>query len=110
IGGMLLWVMAPLLIAGILVCWQRRREPFVRFLVVGIVLAPIAAALTNNGTPHALRSSGMLPFLIILAVLGADGIRVALVGRASAAGVVAGILAVALVAQAIYFTADRYAP
>ena len=26
IGGMLLWVMAPLLIAGMLVCWQRRRR------------------------------------------------------------------------------------
>jgi hypothetical protein len=108
IGGMLLWAMAPLLIAGILVCWQRRREPFVRFLVVGIVLAPVAAALTNNGTPHALRSSGMLPFLVILAVLGADGIRVALTGRVGAAGVVAGILAAGLVAQATYFTVDLY--
>ena len=81
IGGMLLWVMAPLLIAGILVCWQRRREPFVQFLVAGILLAPIAAALTNNGTPHALRSSGMLPFLVILAVLGVEGLRTALAGR-----------------------------
>jgi hypothetical protein len=53
VGGMLLWVTAPLLIAGILVCWQRRREPLVRFLVVCIVLAPVAAALTNNGTPTA---------------------------------------------------------
>ena len=66
IGGMLLWVMVPLLIAGILVCWERRREPLVRFLIAAILLAPIAAALTNNGTPHALRSSVMLPFLIIL--------------------------------------------
>jgi hypothetical protein len=80
----------------------------VRFLVVGIVLAPVAAALTNNGTPHALRSSGMLPFLVILAVLGADGIRVALTGRVGAAGVVAGILAAGLVAQATYFTVDLY--
>ena len=70
IGGMLLWVMVPLLLAGILVCWQRRREPLARFLVASILLAPIAAALTNNGTPHALRSSLMLPFLIVLAVAG----------------------------------------
>ena len=35
---MLLWVMAPLLIAGVVVCWQRRREPLVRFLVAGICL------------------------------------------------------------------------
>ena len=109
IGGMLLWVMAPLLIAGIIACWERRREPLVRFLVACIVLAPVAAALTNNGTPHALRSSGMLPFLVILAVLGADRIRHALAGRATPGRVVAGILGAGLLAQAAYFTVDLYA-
>ena len=109
VGGMLLWVMAPLLIAGILVCWQRRREPLVRFLVVCIVLAPVAAALTNNGTPHALRSSGMLPFLVVLAVLGADGLRSVLAGRSSAKAFVFGILAVGVVAQATFYTVDLYA-
>jgi hypothetical protein len=109
IGGMLLWVMAPLLIAGIFACWERRREPLVRFLVAGILLAPVAAALTNNGTPHALRSSGMLPFIVILAVLGADRLRVALAGRLGLAGVVLGLLAAGLVAQALLFTVDLYA-
>jgi hypothetical protein len=109
VGGMLLWVMAPLLIAGILVCWQRRREPLVRFLVICVVLAPVAAALTNNGTPHALRSSGMLPFLVVLAVLGADGLRSALAGRVGANPFVFGILAAGLVAQATFYTVDLYA-
>jgi hypothetical protein len=109
IGGMLLWVMAPLLIAGLVVCWKRRHEPLVRFLVAGILLAPIAAALTNNGTPHALRSSGMLPFLVILAVLGADGLRTALARRVGVGRVLAGVLAAGLVAQGILFTADLYA-
>ena len=109
IGGMLLWVMAPLLIAGLVVCWQRRRDPLVRFLVAGILLAPIAAALTNNGTPHALRSSGMLPFLIVLAVLGADGFRTALAGRVGATRVIAGVLGAMLLVQAAYFTVDLYA-
>jgi len=109
IGGMLLWVMAPLLIAGVLVCWQRRREPLVRFLAAGIVLAPIAAALTNNGTPHALRSSGMLPFLVILAVLGAEGLRSHLGGRVGLGRAVAGVLAAGLAAQAAVFTVDLYA-
>lgn len=108
IGGMLLWAMAPLLIAGIAVCWVRRGEPLVRFLAAGVVLAPIAAALTNNGTPHALRSSGMLPFLVILAVLGAEGIRSALAGHASLRRVVAGALATGLVAQAVLFSIDLY--
>ena len=35
IGGMLLWVMVPLLIAGVMVCWERRGEPLIRFLVLG---------------------------------------------------------------------------
>jgi hypothetical protein len=109
IGGMLLWVMAPLLIAGVIACWERRREPLVRFLVACILLAPVAAALTNNGTPHALRSSGMLPFLIILAVLGADRIRSALSGRVIEGRIVAGVLGAALTAQAVFFTVDLYA-
>jgi hypothetical protein len=108
IGGMLLWVMAPLLIAGIVACWERRREPLIQFLVAGIVLAPVAAALTNNGTPHALRSSGMLPFLVILAVVGADRLRAAVAGRVLAGRVLAGVLGVGLAAQAIFFTVDLY--
>jgi hypothetical protein len=108
IGGMLLGAMAPLLVAGILVCWQRRREPLIRFLVAGILLAPIAAALTNNGTPHALRSSGMLPFLVLLAVLGTAGLRTALTGRVGAGRLVAGGLVIGLAAQAAFFTIDLY--
>jgi hypothetical protein len=108
IGGMLLWAMAPLLVAGVVACWERRREPLVQFVVAGIVLAPVAAALTNNGTPHALRSSGMLPFLVIIAVLGADRLRAAMAGRAVAGRVLAGVLGVGLAAQAIVFTIDLY--
>ncbi len=108
IGGMLLWVMVPLLLAGILVCWQRRAEPLVRFLVASILLAPIAAALTNNGTPHALRSSLMLPFLIVLAVLGADGIRRLIGGRVRLGALVAGVLGAGMLAQGAVYTFDLY--
>ena len=108
IGGMLLWVAAPLIIAGILVCWQRRREPLVRFLVAAILLAPIAAALTNNGTPHALRSSVMLPFLIVLAVLGADGIRRMIGSRAGLGMGVAAVLGAGILAQGAVYTIDLY--
>jgi hypothetical protein len=108
IGGMLLWVMVPLLLAGIVVCWQRRREPLVQFLVAAIVLAPIAAALTNNGTPHALRSSVMLPLLIVLAVLGADGIRRALRDRLGLSRAVTALLALGLLVQGAVYTVDLY--
>jgi len=108
IGGMLLWVMAPLLVAGILVCWERRREPLIRFLVLGIVFAPVAAALTFIESGHALRASGMLPFLILLAVLGADGMRRALATRIGVRRAVTGVLAAGMLAQGIYFTVDLY--
>jgi hypothetical protein len=108
IGGMLLWVMAPLLIAGIMVCWERRREPFIRFLVLGIVFAPIAGALTFIGSGHALRASGMLPFLVLLAVLGADGIRRALSTRTGMGRTVTAALAAGLLVQGAVFTVDMY--
>jgi len=108
IGGMLFWVMVPLLVAGIMVCWERRHEALIRFLVLGIVLAPVAAALTFIESGHALRASGMLPFLILLAVLGADGIRRALATRIGLRRAVTGVLAAGLLAQAAYFTVDMY--
>jgi hypothetical protein len=108
IGGMLLWIMAPLLIAGILVCWERRGEPLIRFLVLGIVFAPIAGALTFIGSGHALRASGMLPFLVILAVLGADGIRRALATRIALARTLTAVFGLGLVAQGAYVMIDLY--
>jgi hypothetical protein len=108
IGGMLLWVMAPLLIAGILVCWERRREPLIRFLVMGTVLAPAAGALTFIGSGHALRASGMLPFIVVLATLGADGMRRALSPRIALRRAVTGVLVAGMLAQGIVFTIDLY--
>jgi hypothetical protein len=105
---MLLWVMAPLLIAGVMVCWERRGEPLIRFLMLSIIFAPVAGALTFIGSGHALRASGMLPFLVLLAVLGADGIRRALSKRIGLARAVTGVLAVGLVAQGASVMIDLY--
>lgn len=108
IGGMLLWVMVPLLIAGVMVCWERRGEPLIRFLVLSILFAPIAGALTFIGSGHALRASGMLPFLVLLSVLGVDGIRRALAARIGMRRAVTGVLAAGLVAQGASVMVDLY--
>ncbi len=66
-GGMLLLGTLPLLVTGILVTARSFRTSIrARFLLIGLAAAPVAAALTEEGTPHALRSSDMLPFLLCL--------------------------------------------
>src|SRR4029077_20487313 len=60
----------PAVLAGVAVCLRRPREPLHRLLLGGLALAPLPAALTAEGTPHALRASAMLPFLLVLAAVG----------------------------------------
>ncbi len=69
-GGMLAIATAPALFVGLAICLRRLREPLPRFLVLGLLAAPVPAALTANGTPHALRANAMLPFLLLLMALG----------------------------------------
>ena len=106
-GGELLVATLPLLVAGIVVCIQRWREPLPRFVLIGLVLAPIAAALTNEGTPHALRDATALPFWIAITAYGMDGLR-PLLGRRQAWRVAAIALAVAVAAETALFTVDLF--
>jgi len=104
-AGMLLAITAPLVLLGLYGCWRRRREALPRFVVLCIVLAPVAASLTNGfGAPHALRSAIMLPFFVLLATFGLDVIRDALRRRR----VVAAAVVAALVVQGGLFTLDMY--
>ncbi len=105
-GGMLLWITLPLIAAGLVAAWRKRGQPFMRFVFLGTLAAPVAAALTQESVPHALRASLMLPFLLVLAIEG-----LILVGelappwrRVAASGA-----AVALVVQGVLFTVDMYA-
>jgi hypothetical protein len=50
----------------------------------------------------------MLPFLVLLAVLGADGVRRALSARVGVSRAVTGVLVAGLVAQGAYVTIDLY--
>ncbi|HKR98747.1 MAG TPA: hypothetical protein VJU79_04455, partial [Candidatus Dormibacteraeota bacterium] len=109
-AGMLLWITAPLLIAGLIVCWQRRRETLPIFTVVCLVLGPVAGSLTENGGfPHALRSAGMLPFWMLLAFYGMGGIAQLLREvDVRAALAVAGLLVASLLLQGERYTQDLF--
>jgi 4-amino-4-deoxy-L-arabinose transferase-like glycosyltransferase len=71
-GGELLLATAVLLVVGItcaLVARDARRDPFVRLLVVDVLLSPIAAALTlDHG--HSLRAFPLAVFAILLSAYG----------------------------------------
>jgi len=69
-GGMLMVSTAPVILLGLIACLRRWREPVARFAVLGAVFSPVPAALTMEGTPHALRAATMLPFLLMLTAYG----------------------------------------
>jgi hypothetical protein len=106
-GGMLLWITLPLIVAGIAGAWRLRQQPFARFVLMGTLAAPVGAALTEEGVPHALRAAVVLPFLLVLAVEGMILIsrRVPTSWRRLAALLAAS----ALVVQGVLFTVDMYA-
>lgn len=69
-GGMLLVTLAVPTGVGVVAAVRRRAEPLPRFLLLLLLLAPVPAALTNDGTPQSLRASAMLPALLGLAAYG----------------------------------------
>ena len=107
-GGELLVATLPLLIAGIVVCIRRWREPLPLFVLAGLILAPVAAALTNQGTPHALRDATALPFWIAVTAYGIDGLRSLLRGWRASAVALAAVLALAVAAETLLFTVNLF--
>lgn len=65
--GQLLWVGLPFFILGFMFIFQKHKK-LLPFLLGWLLIAPIPAALT--GHPHAIRSSFMLPPLVILIAAG----------------------------------------
>lgn len=65
--GELYFVELVLIFIGLLVFWVKQKR-FILFCLLWILLAPIATAVVDS--PHALRSSFMLPPLILLSALG----------------------------------------
>ncbi|MBV8196085.1 MAG: hypothetical protein JOY80_11235 [Candidatus Dormibacteraeota bacterium] len=104
-AGMLPAIAAPLLLLGLWALWRRRAEPFARFTLFCILLAPVAASLTMYvGAPHALRGSVMLPFLFVVMIYGLDAAR----GLLSRHRWVAALGATALALQGGLFMLDMY--
>jgi 4-amino-4-deoxy-L-arabinose transferase-like glycosyltransferase len=107
-AGMLLAVTLPLLLLGLAGCWRRRREALPKFLILCLVVGPVAAALVDNGgAPHALRSAAMLPFWLLLMVFGLDTAR-AFVRRHSARAALAALLAAGIALQTVPYLLDMY--
>lgn len=71
-SGLLLWVVAPLLILGLLKVFRERKN-WQLVLVLWWLLAIVPAAITRDA-PHALRSLLMIPPVIVLSVLGIDNL------------------------------------
>ena len=104
-GGVLLVATLPLVVAGIVACVRRWREPLPRFVLVALVLAPVAAALTNEDTPHALRDATALPFWLATMAYGLDGLLPLLSSRR----IWAAALAAAVAAETAAYTVDLFA-
>ena len=68
--GMLLVCSLPFVVLGIGACIARRQQMPARLVLAGLLLAPVPAALTDDGTPQALRACGMLPFALAAAAYG----------------------------------------
>jgi 4-amino-4-deoxy-L-arabinose transferase-like glycosyltransferase len=107
-GGELYLALAPLLAWGLVGLWRRRREGFWRLIALGLVLAPIPGGLTLQFS-HSLRNMEAVPFLLLIAALGAAELWKDLEGIARRPRFVAGLAALLLVEMASftfdYFTA-----
>ncbi len=103
-GGELLIVTLPAILLGIAVCLRRWREPLPRFTLLGLLFSPAPAALTMEGTPHAVRAAIMVPFLLLASVYGWQRLLPLLASRRTAAAVLA---AAALVEGGVFFN-DLY--
>ena len=72
-------IAALFLLIGIAALWQSGLEKWKKWLIAVWTLAlMLPAALTREGIPHALRTIGMIPPLVLLAGLGADRVRMSI--------------------------------
>jgi 4-amino-4-deoxy-L-arabinose transferase-like glycosyltransferase len=68
-GGELFLIMFPALLVGLIYAWQYRHQALERFTLLGFLLFPLAASLTEDHF-HALRTANATPFILLLMVWG----------------------------------------
>jgi 4-amino-4-deoxy-L-arabinose transferase-like glycosyltransferase len=73
--GVIYWVMLPFLAAGIVysAMADRRRNVFY-FILFWLAAFPLAASLTDDGVPHAMRSLAGAPVICLLSGRGVSGL------------------------------------
>jgi hypothetical protein len=91
--------LAALAIGWLILHGRWRKETFMLSLCGGLIIAPIAAALTNAGIPHAFRSSLMGLFLLLLSC---EGLRVLLRVVPSPRILIVSVLGILALESAIY--------
>ena len=105
-GGVLYLALAPLLVWGLVGLWRRRGEAFWRLIALGLILGPIPGSLTAQFS-HSLRNIEVVPFLLLIAALGAAELWTDLEGIPRRTGFAAALAALLLVEMAS-FTADYF--
>lgn len=110
--GAVYWTMLPLVLAGLVYLlrpgFDRKSAAFVLFW---IAVFPLAAALTNDGVPHATRSLTGAPLLCILGGLGAGGLAATLgrgTGRPAYSRALAVLIVVSSMASLAVFAKKYY--
>jgi len=110
--GTVYWAMLPLMLAGILYLFRPGFDrKSVAFVVFWIAVFPLAAALTNDGIPHATRSLTGAPLLCILSGLGAGGLMATLdrvTGRPAYSMALAALIVVLSLASLAVFARKYY--
>ena len=81
--GVIYWAMLPFLAAGIVYsAMEDKRRNVFYFILFWLAAFPLAAALTDDGVPHATRSLAGVPVLCLLSGRGVSGLVRTAAGRA----------------------------
>ena len=105
--GTLYWVMLPFLLAGVVYLITSVADKKVRlFIIFWLIVFPLAAALTNDGVPHATRSLVGAPVMCVLSGYGVSGLVHSVSGMAggkkAAYALYAAVIVISLVSLFIF--------